>query len=44
MDNLSEFIEQLRCSNKLIIVEGKKDRLALEKFGIRKIKEIDNVN
>lgn len=34
---LNEFIEKLKESNKLIIVEGKKDRKALEQLGIKKI-------
>nr|MBI4156202.1 toprim domain-containing protein [Candidatus Woesearchaeota archaeon] len=35
------WIEALRNSNKLKIVEGKKDILALESFGIKNIKQID---
>jgi len=34
---LKEFIEKLKESNKLVIVEGKKDRKALEQLGIKKI-------
>lgn len=35
------WIEDLRKSNKLKIVEGKKDLLALQSFGIKNIKKID---
>ena len=35
------WIEALRNSNKLKIVEGKKDILALESFGIKNIRQID---
>ncbi|MEM4267746.1 MAG: hypothetical protein QXK37_02850 [Candidatus Woesearchaeota archaeon] len=37
ISDLSEWIERLKESNKLIIVEGKKDRRALEKIGIKGI-------
>ena len=36
-EELNEFIEKLKESNKLIIVEGEKDRKALEQLGIKKI-------
>ena len=39
-DNLIKFIENIKNSNILIIVEGKKDRIALEKFGINNIVEL----
>jgi len=37
MNNLDDFIDKLKQSNKLIIVEGKKDKNALEKVGIKNI-------
>ncbi len=37
MQNLEEWIRELRTCNKLIIVEGKKDRSALLKLGIKKV-------
>ena len=40
IDSLENFIEKLKESNKLIIVEGKKDRIALESFGISNIIEL----
>ena len=39
-DNLIKFIENIKNSNILIIVEGKKDRIALEKVGINNIVEL----
>ena len=36
-EELNEFIEKLKESNKLIIVEGEKDRKALEQLGINNI-------
>ena len=36
-EELNKFIDKLRESNKLIIVEGEKDRKALEQLGINKI-------
>lgn len=38
MKNLFEWIEELKDSKKLIIVEGKKDKKALEKLDIKNIK------
>jgi 5S rRNA maturation endonuclease (ribonuclease M5) len=38
---LIDYIEKIRQSEKLIIVEGKKDRIALEKLGIKKIIELN---
>ena len=37
METIEEWIEQLKDSHKLIIVEGKKDKEALETYGIRNI-------
>ena len=37
MKNLEEWIEELKNSNKLIIVEGLKDKIALEALGIKGI-------
>lgn len=34
---MKEWLEKLRNSKKLIIVEGKKDKAALEKLGIKKV-------
>ena len=36
-EELDEFIKDLRSSEKLIIVEGMKDKKALESFGIKNI-------
>ena len=36
-EELNEFIEKLKESNKLIIVEGNNDKKALEQLGINKI-------
>ena len=36
-EELNSFIEKLKESNKLIIVEGEKDKKALENLGIKKI-------
>jgi 5S rRNA maturation endonuclease (ribonuclease M5) len=36
-EKLNEFIEKLKESNKLVIVEGNKDKKALEQLGINKI-------
>ena len=41
MDELDEFMEKLRKTRKLVIVEGKKDRAALESIGVRKIIELN---
>lgn len=41
MENLSDWIEELRNSDKLIIVEGKKDKIALDYFDIKNIRCID---
>ena len=40
-DEFSEHINKIKQSNQLIIVEGKKDRAALEKFGIKNIIELN---
>jgi len=37
INELNYFIEKVRNSNTLVIVEGKKDRFALEKLGINNI-------
>ena len=44
-DNLREledWVSELKDCNKLIIVEGKKDRIALEKLGIKNIRTLKN--
>jgi len=40
LQELNEQISKLKNSDKLIIVEGKKDRIALEKLGIKNITEL----
>ena len=40
IDELKQLIQKIIDSNTLIIVEGKKDRAALEKFGINNIIEL----
>ena len=40
-NEFSEHINKIKQSNQLIIVEGKKDRAALEKFGIKNIIELN---
>lgn len=40
IEELENFIEKIKSSEVLIIVEGKKDRAALEKFGITNIVEL----
>lgn len=37
METIDEWLESLRDSNLLILVEGKKDKLKLEEFGIKNI-------
>ena len=37
MNDLDSFISELKKTSKLIIVEGKKDKKALEEFGIKNI-------
>ncbi|MEK6922267.1 MAG: toprim domain-containing protein [Nanoarchaeota archaeon] len=37
MDTLREWAHELKHSNKLVIVEGKKDRKALENLGVKRI-------
>ncbi len=39
-EELNEELSKLKDSNKLIIVEGKKDRIALEKLGFKNIAEL----
>ena len=41
IDELKNHIELIKNSNTLVIVEGKKDRIALEKFGINNIIELN---
>ena len=44
MDTLSELLghlEKIKISNVLVIVEGKKDRIALESFGISNVVELN---
>ena len=46
MDNhaeISEFLERLSCTEKAVIVEGKKDRKALEAIGVATIFCIDKM-
>ena len=40
-EEFNNHIEKIISSNTLVIVEGKKDRIALEKFGIRNIVELN---
>lgn len=40
-EELQYFIEKIKESNTLIIVEGKKDKIALQKFGINNIVELN---
>jgi len=40
MKSIDEFVSKLKKSNKLIVVEGKKDKKALETFGINDIYEL----
>lgn len=40
MDSIDDWAEALRSSNKLVLVEGKKDRQALNCLGITNIKTI----
>jgi len=42
METLEDWIEKLRYCNKLIIVEGKKDKKALEDLGINNIITFSN--
>lgn len=40
IDELQAFIEKIKNSNILVIVEGKKDRIALQKLGLSNIVEL----
>ena len=40
MEELQELIEKIKNSNTLVIVEGKKDRIALHRLGIKNITEL----
>ena len=40
-NEFSEHIDKIKQSNQLIIVEGKKDRKALQNFGIKNIIELN---
>ena len=40
LEELNYFIEKIKSSNILVIVEGKKDKSALQKFGINNIVEL----
>ena len=42
MNTIEDWIQKLRESRKLIIVEGKKDKEALESFGIKNIVTFSN--
>ena len=39
-EELNSFIEKIKSSNTLVIIEGKKDRKALEKLGIDNVMEL----
>ncbi len=39
-DGIHTYLEKIKTSNILVIVEGKKDRAALEHFGIKNIAEL----
>jgi len=41
LDEINNLIEKIKNSNILIIVEGKKDRIALQKLGINNIVELN---
>lgn len=41
IEELNEEINKLKKTNKLIIVEGKKDKEALEKFGLKNIIQLN---
>ncbi|MBI2654603.1 toprim domain-containing protein [Candidatus Woesearchaeota archaeon] len=41
IDDLNKFIEKIKNSNILVIVEGKKDKAALQKLGINNIIELN---
>lgn len=40
METIAEWLDALRDSGKIILVEGKKDKAALEHFGITKVKTL----
>ena len=40
MNDLTEWLDALRDSDKIILVEGKKDKAALEHFGITKVRTL----
>lgn len=40
MEELQELIDEIKNFNTLVIVEGKKDRVALQRLGIRNIAEL----
>ena len=40
IEELNFFIDEIKNSNVLVIVEGKKDKIALEKLGINNITEL----
>jgi len=42
MENIDEWIDSLRDSNKLVLVEGKKDKQKLEMLGIKNIMTISS--
>ena len=41
IDELNNLIEKIKNSNTLIIVEGKKDKIALQKLGLTNIMELN---
>ncbi len=41
MENFSEWINGIKESNKLVIVEGKNDKIALEKLGIHNVHDLN---
>lgn len=42
IENLEDWVSKLKDCNKLIVVEGKKDKAALNKLGIRNIRTLKN--
>lgn len=41
IEEIQSFIEKIKNSNTLVIVEGKKDKIALQKLGIKNIVELN---
>ena len=40
-NKFSKYIDKIKQSNTLVIVEGKKDKIALQKFGVKNIIELN---